>query len=307
MITSLINSITLMGILMIIGFNLRNKKILNDDAENALTYILVNIAIPAMLVNSFLVDFSVEQLKTGLTLLMVAVFFDLFLILLGNVVAIKLEDKDKKKVVKFTVALMNGAFMGYPIVNQMFGAEGLFYATMFHTPNIIFMWTYGTSLFLDGKKDKKRYIQMFVNPGMVGVYIGLLIYLSRIQLPPFAINLVGLMANVTTVLSMIIIGSKIATIGIHNSFFDIKVYFASCWRLIISPIIMIIILKFLNFEEMIEQIYVIYAALPVAVMMPIMAKSYGNGDDGFASKIVVITHLLSLVTIPLFVWLYTIM
>ena len=67
---------------------------------------------------------------------------------------------------------------------------------------------------------------------------------------------------------------------------------------------MILIMKFFNLDEMIEQIYVIYAALPVAALMPILAQKYG-GDVVFGSKIVVITHLISLFTIPFFFWLYT--
>ena len=68
---------------------------------------------------------------------------------------------------------------------------------------------------------------------------------------------------------------------------------------------MILILKFLELDEMIEQIYVIYAALPVAVLMPILAQKYG-GDVVFGSKIVVITHVISLFTIPFFFWLYSV-
>ncbi len=304
-IVTLINSIILMAILMLIGFYLRNKNILNDEAEASFTYILINITTPAMIVNTLVIDFSIEQFKTGLILLFVAILFDLFLILLGNIAALKSGDKEKKKIIKYAVALMNGGFMGYPIVYQMFGTEGMFYATMFHTPNIIFMWTYGMGVLLDGKKDRARYKQMFLNAGMIGVYIGAFIYFSQVHVPIFAKNLLGLLTNVTTVLSMMIIGSKIATIGIRSSFVDREAYYTTFWRLIISPVCMLIILKFLNLNEMIEQIYLIYSALPVAVLMPIMARKYGS-DDAFASKVVVITHLVSLMTIPIFVWIYTI-
>ncbi len=104
---------------------------------------------------------------------------------------------------------------------------------------------------------------------------------------------------------MIIIGSKIATIGVKDSFINKEVYFATFFRLIASPVLMIILMKFLYLDQMIEQIYVIYASLPVAVLMPILAQKYG-GDIEFGSKIVVITHLLSLITIPLFFWLYSV-
>ncbi|MGD9568218.1 MAG: AEC family transporter [Sedimentibacter sp.] len=303
--TTLINSIILMAILMAVGYYLRNKGILNDDGESSLTYLLVNITTPAMVINAMNIDFSFDQLRTGAMLLGIAVIFDIMLILLGNMASVKTGDNEKKKMIKYSVALMNGGFMGFPLAYQIYGAQGMFYATMFHTPNIIFMWTYGVSLLLGKKKIKNRYKFMFLNPGMLGVYIGLILYFTQLPLPLFATNLLDLLTNVTTVLSMIIIGSKIATIGVKDSFINKQAYFATFFRLIASPILMIIIMKFLNLDQMIEQIYVIYASLPVAVLMPILAQRYG-GDIEFGSKIVVITHLISLFTIPLFFWLYSI-
>lgn len=300
----LINSIILMAILMLIGYYIRSKGILNDDGESALTYLLVNITTPAMLINAMNIDFSIEQLKTGVFLLALSIIFNLILIIFGKLASKNIDDPEKEKMVKYTVILLNGGFMGYPLVNQIYGAEGMFYATMFYLPNTIFMWTYGISLLLGKKKNENKYKKMLLNPGMIGIYIGIILYFSQIELPLFLSNLLGVLTDATTFLSMIIIGSKIATIGIKNSFTGKEAYLASFFRLIVSPLTMILMMKFLNLNEMIEQIFVIYAALPVAVLMPILAQRYG-GDVVFGSKIVVITHLISLITIPFFFWLYT--
>ncbi len=302
---TLINSVVLMAIIMAMGYYLRYKGILNNDGESSLTYILVNITAPAMIINAMNIDFSFDQLKTGATLLVISVIFDIFLILIGNIAAVKIDDNEKKKMVKYSVALMNCGFMGFPLVYQIYGSQGMFYATMFQTPNLIFLWTYGVSLLLGKKKIKNRYKFMFLNPGMIGVYVGLILYFTQFPLPLFATNLLDLLTNVTTVLSMLIIGSNIATIGVKDSFINKDAYFAAFFRLIVSPILMIILMKFLVLDPMIEQIYVIYATLPVAVLMPILAQKYG-GDIELGSKIVVITHLISLITIPLFLWLYTV-
>lgn len=301
----LINSLILMAILVVIGYYLRNKNILNDDGESVLIFLLVNITTPAMVINAMNIDFSMEQLKTGGFLMVLAIVFDIILVLLGNLASVKTMDEEKKKMIKYTVVMLNGGFMGFPLAYQIYGAEGMFYATMFHTPNIIFMWTYGISLLLGKKKTENRAKQMLLNPGMMGIYIGLFLYFSQVKLPLFASNLLDLLTNATTFLSMIIIGSKIASIGIRDSFVDKEAYLATFFRLMVSPLLMILIMKFLNLDEMIEQIYVIYAALPVAVLMPILAQKYG-GDVVFGSKIVVITHVLSLITIPFFFWLYTV-
>ena len=302
---TLMNSIILMAILMAVGYYLRSRSILNDDAEKSLTFILVNITIPAMVIKAMYIKFSFEQLKTGLSLFVIAIIFDIILIILGSVGSMKTKDEEKRKIFKYTIVLMNIGFMGLPLVNQLFGNEAMFYATMFHTPNIILMWTYGMSILMGKKKNRKDIRDMFLNPGMIGVYIGVFLYITQIKLPMFATNLIDLLNNVTTVLSMIIIGSKIRTIGIKESLVNRQAYYSTFFRLAVSPIIMIAILKFLDFEPMIEQVFVIYSALPVATLMPILAQKY-NGDEVLASKIVVITHILSLATIPLFFWLYTV-
>jgi predicted permease len=302
---TLINSIILMAILMAVGYYLRSKSILNDDAENSLSFILVNITIPAMVIKAMYIKFSFEQVKTGLSLLVIAIIFHIILVMLGNLGTIRTKDEEKKKMFKFTVPLMNCGFMGFPLVNQLYGNGAMFYATMFQTPNTILMWTYGMSLMIGKDKGKSNVKNILLNPGMIGIYVGLFLYITQIKLPMFATNLMDLLNNVTTVLAMIIIGSKIKTMGVRESLVNRQAYYATFFRLFLSPLIMIIIFKFLDFEPMIEQIFIIYAALPVATLMPILAQRYGS-DGIFASKIVVITHLFSLVTIPLFFWLYSV-
>jgi predicted permease len=301
-INTLINSIILMGCLILIGFYLRKYNKLNDDAEQSFTYILVNITTPAMIINTFLIEFSLEKFKTGIYILIIAVIFDFILVFLAKLSAHKIKDDEKKRVLKYSIVMMNGGFMGFPLISQLFGQEGLFYATMFYIPNLVFMWTYGLSVFIREQKGNASYKKMLLNPNMISIYVGFAIYLLQIPLPAFGKSLVSLLASMTTVISMIIIGSKIKVIGVRESFSDKDAYYVSFLRLIVSSIIMIILLKFINVNDMIKQIYVIYAALPVAVMMPIVAKQY-NRDDVFSSKIIVITHLLSLITIPIIVWL----
>ncbi|WP_019229204.1 AEC family transporter [Sedimentibacter sp. B4] len=302
---TLMNSIILMAILMAVGYYLRSKSILNDDAENSLSFILVNITIPAMVIKAMYIKFSFEQVKTGVSLLGIAIIFHIILVALGNLGTIGTKDEEKKKMFKFTVPMMNCGFMGFPLVNQLYGNGAMFYATMFQTPNIILMWTYGMAIMIGKDKGKSNVKDILLNPGMIGIYVGLFLYITQIKLPMFATNLMDLLNNVTTVLAMIIIGSKIKTMGVRDSIVNRQAYYATFFRLVLSPLIMILIFKFLDFEPMIEQIFIIYAALPVATLMPILAQRYGS-DGVFGSKIVVITHLFSLVTIPLFFWLYTV-
>ena len=308
MIYTLINSIVLMAVLMAIGFYIRKKGALSDEGEGALIYLLVNVTNPAMIINAMNIDSSPGQLKNGVVIVTVAVMFDILLFLLGKIFFFKVKDDEKKKIMRFSIAFMNGGFMGFPLIAQLYGSQGMFYATMFYIPNMAFMWTYGLKLLLGNNENKgagKLLKSMFLNPGMIAIYAGLILYGTQLELPMFATRLLELLTNTTTVISMIIVGSKVATIGLRESFVSGDAYFATFLRIIISPVIMIIMLKFVELGQMIEEIFVIYASLPVAALSTIMAQKYG-GDSQLSSKLVVITHLLSLLTIPAFFWLYTI-
>ena len=308
MIYTLINSVVLMAMLMAIGFYIRKKGALNDEGEGALIYLLVNVTNPAMIINAMNIDFSPEQLKNGAVIVATAVIFDILLFLLGKVSFSKVTDSEKEKIMRFSAAFMNGGFMGFPLVAQLYGPQGMFYATMFYIPNMTFMWTYGLKLLLGNNENRgtgKLLKSMFLNPGMIAIYAGFILYFTQLELPLFATKLLELLTNATTVISMIIVGSKVATIGLKESFVSRDAYFATFLRIIISPVIMIIMLKFVELGQMVEEIFVIYASLPVAALSTIMAQKYG-GDSQLGSKLVVITHLLSLLTIPVFFWLYTV-
>lgn len=308
MVYTLINSVILMAMLMSIGYFIRKKGGLNDEGESALIYLLVNVTNPAMIINAMNIDFSPELLKNSGIIIAMAVLFDIVLFFLGKISFSKVKDSEKKKMMRFSIVFMNGGFMGFPLVAELYGSEGMFYATMFYIPNMAFMWTYGLKLLL-GNNEKKGtgslLKSMFLNPGMLAIYVGLILFSAQFELPLFATRLLELLTNVTTVISMTIVGSKVAAIGLKESLVSKEAYFAAFLRIIISPLIMIIMLKFVELSQMVEEIFVIYASLPVAALSAIMSQKYG-GDSQLGSKLVVITHLVSLFTIPAFFWLYSI-
>lgn len=294
---TVVNSVFVMGFLIAIGFLLVRKGIITIEVEKAFTFMLLNIAIPALVIKSFNIEYSPEMMDLGIQVLKLAFIFTLATIIFNHLLVYKVKNKDKRKVMRYTNALTNCGFMGLPVVYQVYGSEGTFFASMFYVVVVLIMWTYGMSIFYD-KFGKREIKGMIFNPNMTSVYIGLCIFIFSIDIPVLAENMIDSVGGITTPLAMFIIGARIGRVKLADMFNDNLVYFSTFIKLIFFPLIMIITLSFIEMDPVIEGVCLIYASLPPPAIAVVIANQFDCEVD-FTSKIVVMTHLFSLLTIPL--------
>ncbi len=295
--TTVVNSVLIMGFLIAVGLFLSKKGIITAEVEKAFTYMLMNIAIPALVINAFNIEYSSEKLKLGIRVTAIGFLFTLAILIANILILSRLKNIEKKKILKYTGVLTNAGFMGFPVVYQIYGNEGTFFASMFYIAVMLFMWTYGMSIFYDriGKDEVK---QMLFNPNMISVYIGIFIFINSIDIPVLGERIINTVGGITTPLAMFIIGARIGKVNIADVFKDGLVYLGTFLRLILFPAIMIVVLKLLELDPVIEGVCLVYSALPPPAITVVIASRF-DGDVDFASKIVVVSHIASLVTIPL--------
>ncbi|WDC84627.1 AEC family transporter [Caloramator sp. mosi_1] len=146
------------------------------------------------------------------------------------------------------------------------------------------IWTAGVFIF-SGRGNKENLRKAVLNPGIVSVFIGLIIFLFSISLPAPIIKTLEIVGSMTTPLSMIIIGSTLADARIKSIFEGFSVYFGSFVRLIFIPLAVYFILNFIGLKDFYLSIPVIITAMPAAANTVIMAEKYG-GNAEYASKVV---------------------
>lgn len=294
---TVINSVLIMGFLIGIGYFLEKKGVITSEVEEAFTFMLMNIAIPALVINAFNIKYSTEKLRLGLVVMLIGFTYTLFLVILNNILLKNIKNVDKKRILIYSGVLTNAGFMGFPVVYQIYGVEGTFFASMFYIPVMFFMWTYGMSIFYD-KIGRSEIKNMVLNPNMVSVYIGLVIFIFSIDIPVLGERMIETVGGITTPLAMFIIGARMGKVDISAIFKDRLIYLGTFLRLIFSPILMIIILMIVDLNPVIEGVCLIYSALPPPAITVVIASRF-DSDVNFASKLVVFTHIFSLITIPL--------
>jgi predicted permease len=199
---------------------------------------------------------------------------------------------------QYALIFSNVTFMGYPVVRAVLGEQGIFYTAIYNLPFNLLSFTLGVYLLSKGSKDFKFSPKELINPSLISVFLGLLLFITGLRLPTFVNNSLDLLGSVTTPISMLVIGSMLSTSSAKECFMNKKLYILCFIRLIFLPVI--IYLAFMNRIEdsLIAAIPVVITSMPTAANTAIMANQY-DADVTIASQCVFMTTLFSVITIPL--------
>lgn len=291
-----INQVAILALIMGVGSFAGKKNLINDELSRGLSNILTNIALPALVVSSFIISYSKELLGSMLEIFIISVIFHVAIILVSRFVLGK-YNIDKQQIIKFMFIFPNGGAMGVPLIYGLYGQIGVLYLSIFLIPYQILFWTYGEGLFSHESSGiaLKKYLN---NPNIIAVVVGLFIFMLSIKVPFIIKQTLSDIGAVTMPLSMMIIGEKVASMKFKEIIFDKDVYFCSFMRLIIAPIIMFVIISFLNWTPLIKNICIAAEAIPTATVTVLFCEKY-NYNTILASKCVLATHILSIITIPI--------
>jgi predicted permease len=286
-------------ILLALGVGLYKLKLINSEAKLFLTDFVIYVAVPANIVVSFIgeIDFSVFP-KIAIVLT-ISLFIQLLSYTLSRVLYRK-EPDDLRNVMRYGILVSNSGFMGIPVSHELFGIESLMYTSIYLIPQRVAVWTAGLSCFVKqkGQPTKKVVRQVALHPGLVSVYIGLILLLFKIPLPSLIIKTTKSVGLCTTPLSMILIGAIVGETGLKGLRIDLKIIGYSFVRLILIPLVTYIGCRLFSVEPLLTGITVALAGMPVGTTTAILASKYG-ANTSFASNLVTVTTLLSMITIPL--------
>lgn len=280
---------------MIVGAYARKKNILSKEASKSFSNFLTNITLPCLLISSFNYSYSQDMIKKARIMFVYSILIHIILIFVSRVLTFKYPE-GSKKVLRFATIFSNCGFMGYPVLESLFGKMGIFYGAIFNIPFNIFMFSVGIMIYT-GKKDFKTLKEVIVNPSIIATFLGLLMFIFSIRLPYPLFTAMSIVGSMTTPLSMIIVGAMLSEIKLRDIFSGTLVYYASFLRLIVVPFLTLGILKLLSADKLLMQIAVIIEAMPAAVLGSVLAEKYG-ADTILASRSVFISTIISMVTIP---------
>lgn len=283
--------------LLLVGFAANRRNYMNAAFNKTFSGFIIHVSAPALILHSVMGE--THLLSSGEIFLLLglsAASYGLVILLSFLVPRIFHTTPSENGILRFMTIFSNTSFMGFPVVAALLGDAAVFYAAIFGIPFNILMYSYGIRLTSGGKEsgfDRKT----LLSPCILASVLATVIYLINVPIPEILVTTLGYLSNITIPGAMLIIGSSLAQVPLRTVFSDWRIYALSLFKLTVIPVCMWLILRNLPLCTIIIQVIVIMWALPVAVNCTMLATQYG-GDYTLASKGVLISTLLSIVTIP---------
>ena len=295
--------VLILFILILIGYFIRYRNLIDKSFTSKLSNLVLSIFLPALIINSMQINFEPSIINKIIIIILLS--FITYLISYLIAYSLKFIFKSDKDIGVYQYAVMfsNVGFMGYPVVQSIFGSSALFYASIFNLPFNLLIMTLGVYLLCRGNENYDFSIKSFVNPVIVSILIGFILFIFRIKLPVFINDTLELLGDLTTPLSMLIIGSMLCESPAKECFLNKKLYLIVFIRLIFIPACIYFILKGIINDKLLLSIPVILTSMPIATNAAIMANKY-KANESLASQLVFLSALLSIITIPFISFLF---
>ena len=306
--TVLIN-ISVLMMMGIPGYIFRKKNIIGEGGAKPLVVLLIYITQPFLIIMSFQGQkYSSDILgKMGIVLALSVIIHFIMLFTAKIIFDIFNISRDKKGVYIFASAFSNCGYIGIPVVTALFFnspylAEMLIYLSVYIVVFNIINWTVGIYI-ISGDKKYISFKNAIINPTTLALIVALPLFFMGITISEYtqpvanAFNMIG---EMTTPISLIILGIKLAEMPITQVFTTKSVYLVSLLKLIVMPLVILAIMLVLgNFiPDIIIYVMVVVTAMPVATVTVANADKFG-GDSYSAAKCMLCSTLLSIITIPL--------
>lgn len=289
-----------LGLLILLGCVLRNRALLSHQGLRELSSLAVNITCPLLVLASVC---RMETADPETVLLFFGLGATIYLLLpfVAHVCTVLLHvAPDERGAYDFMFIFANTELLGFPIVQALFGDEAIFYTAIIHMPFDLLAYSYGLRL-MSGEKQPFEWRTLW-NPGFLLTVLAIAVYFSGFRVPELLSDTCYLIGNITTPVSMLILGGNLAEIAWRRIFTDGRLYAMAVVRLAIFPCLIYTLLSALGrFSPTLVGIATVTFGMPVGSMIVMFANERGYQTE-LSTKAVSLTTLGSLLTIPLMAW-----
>ena len=281
-------------LMMGVGYVLAKKGWFSEETTAQCTRILLYVVISCVIITQLQLEVSAQVVRS---MLLSAVGMAVPFVVMLPVVQLmfRREGRDTRVVQRFGMVYSNSSFMGLPLLAGILGESALLYGVISMLIFTLFQWTHG-AVTIGGKCSVKR---MLLNPGMISMAIGLLLFAFGLRLPAPVFKAMDFMTDMNSPLAMVVIGAQMARADVRGVFRNSKLYLAAAVKLIVVPAVVCVAILPLKLEPVSYCACVVLAACPTAGTTSIFAQMFRR-DVETAAHMVTLSTLLSVITLPVF-------
>jgi len=293
-----LNKVGVLLIYIAVGYILRRKHGLPDDAGRVLSLLCTMVFSPAYYITNQAKSMRLEVIGDKLLLIGAGAVFILAAVLLGRVLGRRLGRTEMEKnslIYAFTFA--NYGYFGYPVVEGVFGSAMLADFMIFLLPVSLLTGSYGYALFR--RESKFSMIRMVKTPMVIGLLIGIAVGLSGVQLPGFVDTALSGAGSCMSPCSMLLAGFMLGKFPLKHLFSGIRPYYLAAIRMLGIPLVFGSVLLLCGVRGIYLFMPLVFACLPLGLNLVVYPESCGyEKEAGDNAKLCFISYVLALAVLP---------
>lgn len=299
------NMVTLFAIVGV-GYAAKKLRIMSENFDKSLSRLIINLALPAMIIGSVLSANALPSLENILLTFALACGSYAALILIAyTLTAVMRISVGHRGVFKFMLTFGNVGFIGFPVVSAIYGHDALIYAAIFNLPFNFLVFTIGVWFLTQDNEDSapdKVTLKTFLSPAIVSCVVAIACALLNVHSVPIVGDAFSTLGSLTTPAALLIIGSSLANMPARALVGGPRLWIASLFRLVVSPVCIYLIFRLLVPDPLLLGVIVIVSGMPVATNGTMLCYQYG-GDSKTMAQGTFVTTILSMASIPVLVTL----
>lgn len=291
-----------------VGFVAARLHVVKDESLPGLAQLITKILLPAMIFYSTYANCSRQTIIDNWQMvLLAAVFYALISLVMFVVAKMMSIEHDKDRVFQLCFIFGNTGFVGVPLLAAVFPDAGLVYMMMFSIVDQLVFWTYGIWLSTerDHHHEASRHIRLrnLITPNTVAIVAAVVFVMGEIPVPEVLLSGLGTISSATTGMCMLYLGALASFSSVVPVLKRPDPYVGIGLKMVVLPVVIGKLLLVTGlFPQAMVSALVIIMALPVMTVVPMVVAANGKEYE-YATGITVVTLVVSIVTIPLVVFL----
>lgn len=270
-------------------------KLKKDKAAHSdiLSVLLVNLLLPCKVFNTFSKNFTVSYFKSNYNLLFASLILISVVLTMAFFVSRLLSKHPyERKVYRYSLSITNYSYLGYVLIESVFGEASLTSFIFFGIPFIVYTYTFGYALLTGGGNPIKR----LLNPITVSIILGMICGLTSLPLPALVAKAISTASACVGPLSMLLTGMTLSTFAIKELINNKTAYIFTALRLFIIPGTVFLICTLFHFDS-IKPMALIITCMPCGLNTIVFPRLVGE-DCKTGARLALISHVFALISIP---------
>lgn len=285
--------------LIFVGFLCARLGVFGKAAVDGMTDLVLYVVTPCIIIVSFQREFDMQMLGSLGAATLIALAFHLLNIFFAHTLV---HDREPRRlgVLRFGLVFSNAGYMSIPLQHAILGPDGVFYGAAVIAVFNLVLWSYGIVV-MSGDRSIISARKLILNPGTIGVIIGVALFLSSVKLPHIIKRPMEMLSDLNTPLPMLIIGHYLSEAQMSRVLLDARVYLVMFLRLLAVPLILLAALVALGVRDRTLVVACVIAASAPCAAATTMFSAKFKKDTELSVGLVSFSTIVSIATMPVVV------